>query len=101
MVLAVRRLTNNASSVPLQFSEMHRQRNSRQARRGRRSATFANGDIVLDLKGERNDALPFGTKDIPISFQNQMILEAAANLRVSACGGDREFVRAPGAYFQK
>src|SRR5882762_9279743 len=79
------------------MSEMYSQRDSSQARGGRRSATSANGNLVLDVDSQGRDLAILRFEDLAISGDDEVVLHPGADLRVAAFGGDKEVRRALGA----
>jgi hypothetical protein len=65
--------------------------NPRKTRRRRRSASFANRNLIIDVKRKRLHWRSFAFQNFAVSRKDEMILEAATNVCVSPFGLDREF----------
>ncbi len=86
---------------PAQSAEVHRQRNSGQARGSRGTASFANGNMVIEEEGQRLHRLAFGLQDFTISRQDEMVLDPPANCRVRPVCDDGKFMGGLSLDFQR
>jgi len=94
MMLAHGSFADDAVIFPAQMSEMYGQRNSRQAGGGGRSAPSTDGNLVLDVDAQRRDLAILRLEHLAISGDDEVVLHAAADLRVAAFGS-YEKVRRP------
>src|SRR6202158_2641922 len=78
------------------MSEMYSQRDPRQAGGGGRSATSANGNLVLDVDAQGRDLAILRFEHLAIGGDDEVVLHPGADLRVAAFGGDEEVGRALG-----
>ena len=83
MMLPPRCFADDAAVRPAQFAEVHRQRNSGQSRCRRRSASFADGNLVVDVEGERPHRLASLLQHLTIGGQDEMVLDPAADFGVA------------------
>lgn len=97
MLLAHGGLADDAIVFPAQMSEVDGQRDASQSCRRRRSATSAYGNFVVDVDAQRRDLAILGFENLAIGGDDEVILHAAADLRVAAFSGDEEVGRALGA----
>ena len=84
MVLAAGGFSDNLGIGPLQTSEMIGQSNASETGGGRRSAAFADRDLVVDTKRQGNDFLALCLKNLAVSGEDQVIFQVAANFLVAA-----------------
>ncbi len=100
MVLAHGSFADDAVILPAQMSEMHGQRDASQAGGGRRSATSADGNLVLDVDAQGRDLAILRFEYLAISGDDEVILHAGADRRVAAFGGNEEVGSAFGPHAQ-
>jgi hypothetical protein len=72
------------------MSEVDGQRNAGQAGGGGRSATSADGNFVFDVNAQGRDLAILGFENLAIGGDDEVILHAAADVRVAAFGGYEE-----------
>src|SRR6185503_13556418 len=80
---------DNVRAVPAQASEVHRQRNARQTRRSGRTHPFANWEAVVNVECESRSRFLLRGEDIFVRFEDQMVFNSAADLRIVTGGIDR------------
>ena len=93
MMFAAGSLAHDLSVAPSQASEMVGQGNARQARSGRRSATFADGNLIVDLESERPDCFALRFEDFAIGGQDEVVVDSSSDFPIAASGSDGEFIR--------
>ena len=74
MVLAAGSLSDNLSIGQAQTPKVIRQGDASETGGGRRAATLADGNIVLNAKRQRNNLYVVRLEDLSIGVENQMIL---------------------------
>ena len=79
---------------------MNRQGNAGQARGGGRTASFADGNLIIDAQRERLRAC-VPAQDFAIGSQDEVVFEASADFGVASSGLNGEFLGGLSADFQE
>ena len=90
VALALRGLVKDLLWRPAEVAEVIGQQDTRKKSRGGRAATHAEGNLVLDLDGDGGSCEAEVSEDLGVGHQDEVVVETAAELGVSAGCGDRE-----------
>ena len=90
MVLAAGGLSDDLGIGPVQMAEVIGQGDTGEASRGGRTAALADGDVVLDAKRQGNNLRPLSLEDLAIGAEDEVILQASADLLVASGSCDGE-----------
>ena len=95
VVLAAGGFADDLRVSPAEVSKLNGQGDSRQMGGGGRAAAFADGDIVVDVKGERVNFAAGGLEDFAVGVQDEVVFDStcefAADFAIASGGGDGEF----------
>ena len=100
MMFAHGSFSDNAVGFPAEMSVMNGERDAGEAGGGGRAASFGDGNFVLDVDAEGDDFTILGLKDFTVSSEDEVIVHAAADMRVAALGGNEKVGSAFGVQAQ-
>ncbi len=92
MMFPARSLADNLCVRPTQAPEVYCECNPCQARRGRRTTSLSDGDVIRNAKRQRHDLSRCALHHFAVRIENQVLLEIAANSGITPCRRDGEFV---------
>ena len=96
MMFSAGSFPDNLRVRPAQASEVDGKGDASEPRGGRRSATFADGNVVGDFERQRGDWAGGNFEDFAVGVEDEMIFDLAADFPVATGSGDGEFLRGAG-----
>src|ERR1700676_5648157 len=96
MVLATGGFADDLSVAPAQASKVICECDSAETRGGGRAAPFANGDIILNPKRQRNDCFSLRFQNLAVGREDEMIFHRLADCFIASGRANRKTGRGAG-----
>ena len=93
MMLAAGGFADDLGVSPAQTAEVIGQGDAGKAGRCGRTAAFADGNVILNSKRQRNNSRPLRLEYLAIRVEDEVVLDALADFLVASAGGNGEALR--------